>query len=163
MSEGGKDIAALEARIAALEDHIAILQLIASYGPAVDRLDREALAALWAEEGSYDFGGEPLRGRDNVAALIDLPTHRAYVDVGSAHALTLPRVSISGDRAVAVNYSQVFISRGEEWRAARTAANRWDFVRTDEGWKVLRRTNRLMDGSAAARELLATPGENGMR
>lgn len=148
----------LERRIAELEDRMAILQLVASYGPAVDGLDRDGVAELWAEDGSYDFGGDPLHGRDAVASLIDLQTHRSYVDGGSSHILSLPRISIDGDRAVAVNHSQVFIkdpsSPRAGWRAERSSANRWELVRTAEGWRVSSRTNRLLDGTQPARDLL---------
>jgi len=150
-----KRLAKLEARVSMLEDHLAILQLVASYGPAVDSLDRDKVAELWAKDGSYDFsGGEPLKGRANVADLIDLATHRAYVTAGSAHALSLPRITVRGDRAVAVNYSQVFVKQGDTWRIDRTCANRWDLVRKSKGWQVARRVNRLLDGSPVARELL---------
>jgi hypothetical protein len=33
-------------------------------------------------------------------------------------------------------------------------ANRWDLVRTPAGWKIKRRTLRLIDGSEPAREIL---------
>lgn len=153
MNESARRIEQLESRLALLEDHLAILQLVASYGPAVDSLDRDAVAWLWAEGGSYDFGGAPLVGRGDVAGLVDLPSHRAYVEAGCAHALAPPRVTITGDRAVAVGCSQVLLKDGNGWRVARTSANRWEFVRTSEGWKVLRRTNRLMDGSRSSRDL----------
>ncbi|MBX3530199.1 MAG: nuclear transport factor 2 family protein [Rhizobiaceae bacterium] len=154
MANADEKLAALERRLAELEDRMAILQLIASYGPAVDGLDREGVAALWAEDGSYDFSGTPLQGRDKVADLIDLDTHRAYVSAGSSHILSLPRVTVEGDRAVAVNYSQVFVKDGASWRADRTSANRWDLARTADGWRVTKRTNRLLDGSPGARDLL---------
>ncbi|MGO4837197.1 nuclear transport factor 2 family protein [Rhizobiaceae sp. 2RAB30] len=144
----------LEAKVAELTDHIAILQLVASYGPAVDSLDRDGVHALWAEDGSYDFGGIPLVGREAVASLIDLDTHRAYVDAGSAHTLSLPRIDIDGDRAVAVNYSQIFVKDGSGWRVERTSANRWHLVRTQHGWAVEERTNRPLDGSQPPRDLL---------
>jgi hypothetical protein len=32
--------------------------------------------------------------------------------------------------------------------------NRWDLVRTASGWKIKRRTLRLVDGSEPAREIL---------
>lgn len=155
MDQEARTIEALERRLAALEDQMAILQLIAAYGPAVDGLDRDGVAALFAEDGSYDFGGEPLRGRSAVADLIDLPTHRAYVEAGAAHALTLPRIEVECDQAVAINYSQVFVKVGNQWRADRTSANRWELARTAEGWKVKRRLNRLLDGSPGAREVLS--------
>jgi hypothetical protein len=157
MASAEERLAALEQRLAEMEDRMAILQLIASYGPAVDGLDREGVAALWTAGGSYDFGGTPLQGRDKVADLIHLDSHRAYVGAGSSHLLSLPRVTVDGDRAVAVNYSQVFVKDGASWRADRTSANRWDLARTDEGWQVVKRTNRLLDGSQAARDLLQRP------
>lgn len=151
---GEERLSVLERRVAQLEDQLAIMKLIASYGPAVDGMDREGVASIWAEHGSYDFGGPPLEGRDRVAALIDLDTHRAYVGKGSSHMLTLPRIEIDGDVATVVNYSQVFIKDGDSWRADRTSANRWDLIRAASGWQVLKRTNRLLDGSQAARDLL---------
>lgn len=154
MATTDERLGALERRVAELEDKLAIMQLIAAYGPAVDGMDRDGVAALWAADGSYDFGGAPLEGREGVAALIDLDTHRAYVAQGSSHMLSAPRITLEGDRAVAVNYSQVFIKDGAGWRADRTSANRWDLVRTTEGWQVEKRTNRLLDGSQPARDLL---------
>lgn len=144
----------LERRVAELEDRLAILDLIASYGPAVDSVDRKAVADIWEVDGSYDFGGDPLAGRNNVAALVDLETHRQYVSAGSAHVLSNPRIVLDGDRAIAVNYSQVFVKAEHGWRADRTSANRWELKRTEDGWKVESRTNRLLDGSEPARRLL---------
>jgi len=146
---------ALENRVRELEDTLAIQKLIASYGPAVDGLDGEALLEMWTEDGSYDFGiGDPLKGRENVARLIELDSHRAYVSAGSAHVLSSPRITIEGDTAIAVNYSQVFVKDDTGWRADRTGANRWELARTAEGWKVKSRTNSLLNGNAVARELL---------
>lgn len=34
------------------------------------------------------------------------------------------------------------------------AANRWELRRTSEGWKVVRRVNRLLDADATAAALL---------
>jgi hypothetical protein len=33
-------------------------------------------------------------------------------------------------------------------------ANRWELVRTPQGWKIKRRTIRALDGSQPARDLL---------
>lgn len=159
MNDLEQRLEALENRIRELEDVQAIQQLIASYGPAVDGLDGAALAHMWADEGTYDFGiGEPLRGRDNVASLIELDSHRTYVAAGCAHVLSTPRIAVDGDTAVAVNYSQVFVKDENGWRADRTGANRWELVRTAEGWKVSSRSNRLLDGTKAARDLLHSGG-----
>ena len=43
-------------------------------------------------------------------------------------------------------------SRG--FHVHRVSANRWEFVRTEEGWKISRRTLRPLDGTAPARDIL---------
>ena len=42
---------------------------------------------------------------------------------------------------------------------ARATANRWELIRTDEGWKCTRRVARLLDSRPEARELLASAAE----
>jgi hypothetical protein len=57
-------IAALERRVRALEDQLAIGQLIATYGPAVDSESAGAVGELWSADGVYDPGGvSPYVGR----------------------------------------------------------------------------------------------------
>jgi hypothetical protein len=36
----------------------------------------------------------------------------------------------------------------------RVSADRWEFVRTDEGWKIKRRTLRPLNGAPPEREIL---------
>lgn len=145
----------LEAHVRRLEDQVAIYQLLASYGPAVDSRSGEALSNLWAEGGRYDFGGPPLEGRDRVAGLVDLDTHAGYVAAGCAHVVSMPLVSVDGDDAVATGYSRVYLRSGDGWKVERASANRWELVRTPAGWKVVNRIARLLDGTAEPCGLLA--------
>src|SRR6516165_12204587 len=77
-------------------------------------------------------------------------------------------VRVTGDTAVAISYLQILVpdrvgplfdvpnhgsSRG--FHVHRVSANRWEFVRTDEGWKIRRRTLRPLDGTPPAREILS--------
>ncbi|MFN2540102.1 MAG: nuclear transport factor 2 family protein [Mycobacteriales bacterium] len=133
-----------------MSDVEAITQLIAGYGPAVDSGDAQAAAELFTEEGWYDVADHRYEGREAIAAMVRGRAHQALLAQGVAHLQGLPRVDVQGDRAVAVNHSVVLLE-GSVWRMA---ANRWELVRTSEGWKVAARTNRLLDGSPAARELL---------
>ena len=50
-------LAALEARLQAAEDELAIMRLLASYGPLVDSGQSEAAAAMWIAGGTYDYSG----------------------------------------------------------------------------------------------------------
>ncbi len=145
----------LERHVRRLEDQVEIYQLLASYGPAVDSRSGEAAAELWAEDGRYDFGGPPLEGRDRIAGLVDLDSHLGYVASGCAHVISMPLVSVDGDRAVATGYSRVYLRVGDGWKVERASANRWELTRTPAGWKVTSRIARLLDGTPESRGLLA--------
>jgi hypothetical protein len=163
----------LSARLGALEDQIALYQLMSLYGPLVDSGQAERTASLWTEDGVYDWGGgtpEPgaavaqgpagaARGRDALAAMVDGPYHRAIIDGGAAHVIGLPHITLDGDTAAAISYSRLYRRERDGFRVWRVAANLWEFVRTETGWQVARRTNRLLDGSDEARALLGRAGE----
>lgn len=150
------DIAEIAARLQALEDREAIRALIASYGPLADAGDSAGLSALWTDDGTYGVGGMgAARGRAAIAGLIDGPTHRALMADGCAHLLGPVAIELDGDRATAHGHSVVFRHSDGRFEAVRVSANRWDLVRTAEGWRVSHRENALLDGSAAARALLA--------
>jgi hypothetical protein len=59
-----------------------------------------------------------------------------------------------------VNHSRVYLRDGTSWRLERVSANRWELERADGAWRVRRRTNRLLDGDPAARELLRPPDQD---
>lgn len=156
MSDIEARFAALEARIAVLEDQLAIYQLFATYGPSVDSRSGSITASLWAEDGAYDFGGDPLVGAEIVGSLVDIEPHTHYVADGCAHVLSMPHVTIDGDKAVATGYSRVYLNQGDHWRVERASANRWELVRASEGWRVQNRINRLLNGQPEARDLLSS-------
>ena len=121
-------IAALERRVQALEDQLAICQLIATYGPAVDSESAEAVGELWAVDGVYDPGGvSPYVGRAAVGGLVHGERHQAYLEAGCAHVLSAPQVSIGGDVAVAVNHSRVYLkdARTGGWSGSVPTGGNW--------------------------------------
>jgi len=145
----------VEERLRALEDREAIRNLIASYGPLADSGNAEAVAALWVEDGSYAVGGmTEAKGRAAIAALIDGDTHRALMAAGCAHLLGPVAIDLDGDRAVARGHSVVFRKTPSGFEVWRVSANRWELVRTDDGWRVERRVNTPLDGSEVAQALL---------
>lgn len=146
-------------RLRALEDREAIRELIASYGPLADAGEGEAIAALWTEDGSYGVGGMgEARGRGAIAGFMYSPTHRDLMADGCGHVLGPVVIDLDGDRATARGHSIVMRhTTGGGFEACRVSANRWDLVRTEQGWRVSHRENALLDGSAAARALLSPP------
>lgn len=149
----------VDERLIALEDREAIRNLIASYGPLADSGDAEAVAALWTEEGSYAVGGmAEAKGRAAIAALINGDTHRTLIADGCAHLLGPVAIDLADDRAVARGHSVVLRNGTSGFEVWRVSANRWELVRTTDGWRVERRVNAPLDGSEAARALLAISG-----
>lgn len=153
-------IARLEARMKHLEDRLEIYDLVASYGPAVDAGSASTTAALWVEDGVYDVDTGSYEGRDGIAAMVDSRLHQALLARGCAHVTSPPRIELDGDAAVAVSHSQLVLRRedGSGFDVLRATAHRWELVRTSDGWRVHRRTSRLLDGSETARALLRPGG-----
>ena len=144
----------VERRLRAVEDELAIFRLIASYGPAVDTGTAGAVAGLWDEAGSYTFDTTTLTGADNVGDLVTSDEHQSYIAQGCAHILSLPRITLDGDQATAVNYSRLYRHDGTTWFVARVSANHWHLARAENGWAVVSRRNSLLNGAEAARALL---------
>ena len=146
---------ALERQVAALEDREAIRSLIATYGPLADCGAADAIAALWTADGTYEVVGfATARGRAEIAALIEGPTHRALMAGGCAHLLGPVAIDLAGDTATARGHSVVLHWTGAAFEVLRVAANRWTLARIEGRWQVTRRDNALLQGDAAARELL---------
>lgn len=145
----------LEDRLQRVEDQLAIYQIISSYGPAADCCNMAAIEKHWVPDCEYvmaDFG--TAEGYAGLKALFDAPFHQALFKDGCAHIASLPHVLIDGDKAVATHYAQVFTHREQNFVCVRVSVHRWEFSRLVEGWKMLRRTTSLIDGNAAARDLL---------
>lgn len=147
-------VRALERRLAELEDRAEIFQLIASYGPSVDSGQGSVTADLWTADGVYDTDVQVMAEPAAIAGMVAEDPHQGYIRNGSAHVPSIHAVDVQGDTAVAIGYSVLFLRADGAFRVARASANRWEFVRTADGWRVRRRVTRLLTGSAEARELL---------
>jgi len=160
----------IEQRLRAIEDRLEILNLIASHPPSADTGADYYTAQVYAEDGVFDRGEHLMgaTGNKEVAAIMQTPGHQAAIRGGLAHFAGLPHIAIDGDTAVVTSYLQILTPQttGEAvevpnhgaskgFRIHRVGANRWELVRTPQGWKIRRRTLRPLDGSEPAREILA--------
>jgi SnoaL-like domain len=159
----------LEDRIRAIEDRLEIYNLIASHPPSADTGGSEHIAACWVEDGVFDRG-EALtsaRGRDALSKQVLSAEHQAAIAGGIAHFTGLPHVAIDGDTAVVTSYLAILVPQtqgdpvevpnhgsGKGFRVHRMTANRWELVRTAQGWKFKQRTLRQLDGNESARKIL---------
>jgi hypothetical protein len=159
----------MEERIRAIEDRLEIYNLIASHPPGADTGGKDHVAACWVEDGVFDRGeglSSP-RGRKALSEQVLSPGHQAAIAGGLAHFTGLPYVAIDGDTATVISYLQILVpqTQGEPvevpnhgtskgFRVHRMGANRWELVRTPEGWKFKSRSLRLLDGTEPARAIL---------
>jgi hypothetical protein len=158
----------IEQRLRAIEDRLEIYNLIASHPPSADTGTDAFGRNAYTSDGVIDLGGgKTAEGNENVGAMVKTPGHQAAIAGGLAHFTGLPRIDIDGDTATVISYLQIItphptaephevpnhgVSKG--FRIHRVGSNRWDLVRTDQGWKIKRRTLRPLDGTEPAREVL---------
>lgn len=159
----------LERRLRTIEDRLEIYNLIAGHPPSADTGAAAYAEAVYSEDGVFDRGPglTSATGNKTIGAMLQSPDHRAAIAGGLAHFTGLPHITIDGDTAVVISYLQILTpnksgepiavpnhgsSRG--YHIHRVVTNRWDLVRTASGWKIKRRTLRLVDGSEGSRELL---------
>jgi hypothetical protein len=154
MSDLEDRLRVLEERVKLLEDQLSVYRAVSTYGPAVDTGSSEVAGALWADGGVYEFDASRLDGPEAVAAMVKSDGHQALIRSGCAHILALPIVDVDGDRAEATGYSRVYRHVGDGYEVWRVSANHWKFARTPEGWRVTQRSNRTLDGSEEARQIL---------
>jgi SnoaL-like domain len=152
-------IETLERRLRAAEDHLAILNLLASYGPLVDSCNAEAAAGLWVEGGGYNYSGGNSNGTrlEAPADLIKVyegAGHLSLVAAGCSHLTATPAVTVHGDHATALGYSYVVLKEGDRWFLFRAAINEWKLVRTPAGWRIAERFNRTLTGTEESHEVM---------
>lgn len=155
-------LAKLEGRLQRLEDERDIARLIASYGPLVDAGAADQVASLWDDDGTFDVDEVSLQGQGAIAAMVRSAPHQSWIQGGCAHFLSAPRVQVLDDSAVAVCHSLMVVNAGGSFPSEgsftvrRATAHHWTLHRTPTGWRVTRRTSRVLDGRAEARDLLAS-------
>jgi hypothetical protein len=159
----------LEQRMKAIEDRLEILNLVAGHPPSADTGADYYAEAVYTEDGVFDRGPDlsGASGNKAIAASLKSTGHQAAIAGGLAHFTGLPYVELDGDTAIVTSYLQILAphktgdpievpnhgaSRG--YHIHRVVTNRWELVRTSAGWKIKRRTIRLVDGTEPSREIL---------
>jgi len=154
-------LAALEQRLQGLEDKLAIYQILACYGVSADSGSSERASRLWTHDGVYDLHTQIMSGQQDIIDELEGDWHQGLIHRGSAHVMGMPLVSVEGDNAVATSQSRLYRREDDgSYKVLSCSANRWEFVRTQAGWRCKRRTSRKLDGSAQSHDILAR-GVNG--
>ena len=123
----------------ALEDKDAIRGLLVKGWRALDEKDWDSWIACWHPDAEMSFGPwEPLRGH---AAILETVSAAESPYASMMHYLHNTHFEIDGDRATGIGY-MVFVgvpdssAIGEHYDMG--GAYTWEFVRTPDGWKVLK-------------------------
>ena len=147
----------IEDRLQAMEDRLAIYQLVCGYGYAMDGCNADAVGSLYAENGVYAVGDiGAFEGRERIEAITRDPGHLGLVGRGCAHMSTLPYVVLDGDRATATCHTMVAMHGEDGFYIGRLSASRLQFSRKpDGGWQIDHRQNNMLNGDKAAPALLA--------
>ena len=148
-------MAALEERVRLLEDKVAIQQLITAWGPAVDTGNSEAAASLFTEDCILESDLSYLVSPPAISAMVLGEGHQALIRDGSAHIPATAIVNVEGDHATAIGYTRVYRHTPDGYEVWRVSANNWEFRRTPDGWRMVRRTAQLIDDTGKANELLS--------
>lgn len=159
----------MEDRLRAVEDRLAIYDLLASHPIGSDAADAAILEAIYSEDTVIDRG--PLlpgaAGRDKLLELIESPEHRKAIDSGLVHFGSLPLVELRGDSATATSYVMLLAADRDSaprelpnhgtshgYWIHRIVASRWTLERVAGKWCIKRRKMHFHDGSPEARELI---------
>ncbi|MFK4548207.1 hypothetical protein RKD29_007803 [Streptomyces tendae] len=163
----------VEARLQAIEDRLAIYNLLATHPLSADTGEQALIDAIYTDDVVFDRGAglEGARGREAMVQLVSRHEHHAAIAGGLAHFGSLPLVDLDGDTAVAVSYLALITPdpHGEPWELAnhgtsqayrihRVLANRWTLERCGDGWRIASRTLLPTDGSGPALDLLREAG-----
>jgi SnoaL-like domain len=123
----GADSAGLAARVQALEDHLAIEELLMEYGVTLDKRDFAAYSHLFAREGTWTGNIGTFKGPAAIQEAMEKAFGRADSPItnGSFHLLTNPIIHVQGDHG--------------------TALSKWTFCRMDNGKPVIVMSGRYED------------------
>ena len=120
-------------------------RLISAYCYHVDRRHYDELAALFAQDGVLDRGGNRTEGRDTILAAM----HQRPPAIATRHMNGTPHfLSVTADEVKAVTYMLMYVVEGSdegpnEVPGTTGLAEFHDtFRRTPEGWRIASRAAR---------------------
>jgi hypothetical protein len=167
------DVEMTSQRIRAIEDRLAIQNLLAGLALSSDVASEPFWQSSFSEDAVMDRGEHQDRGREQIVAVVGSASQHAAVDYGMSHMSSVPHIQIEDDRAVATGYLLVLVpgaaaaqielpgkGLSRDIAVYHLTVNRWELLRTGDGWKITRRIIRSM-ATEDARQLLRVGIEPG--
>lgn len=165
-----ESVAALEARLDALEDEHGIRRLLARYSTCADSRRDDDWLDLWSEDGVLDielgpdsavYGARRLwTGRDELRLFITNPDahHRPGFYGRSLHVQTNESIVVSGATAVATTYAVLLHNDDGALVVAGASACAWRFLRVDGVWLIRECVRRRVGADDTEAVLRAVDG-----
>ena len=124
----------------ALEDKLAIEELIAHYNQSLDRGDYESWLACWADDAVFDGLGKVLTGIQAIRGFADGYEAGYRLRLNALRHFTINILSqIDGDRATSSSYVQLTTLADKGTRFVLTGRYEDDLKRIDGRWRFTRR------------------------
>jgi uncharacterized protein (TIGR02246 family) len=145
---GCTDTSALETRVQAVEDQLAIQRVITNYSAYLDARDYDGYVGLFTEDGIWQNGNTRREGqgeiREMLVGLFGEP-EAGYVNLASFHQIGNFEIDVTGDTATAKSRF-VFVMRGQGGAPTPSLSGQYhdELVRTADGWKITHRTDHTI-------------------
>ena len=151
-------LAALEARLAALEAKEEIRDLFSRYGFTADTGDAKGWSEVWSQNATYERGGASIKGRAAFFQSIDDPNgvHKREIEgKGSVHTTGPLMIRVDGAKAWAEGAALVWIRSGQGYAVYALSYNHWELQKNAGHWEIIRRIGRPVAPGAATEVLKA--------
>ena len=133
----------LESRVQAIEDRLAIQDVIIRYAHGVDRHDDDVIASCFTNDAQASFAGIPV-GPGGQAIVSFLASTTDGPKPPSTHRFANVLVVLDGDEADVQSSAVVYGVRGEPEQLRLRGVNYQDrFRRGPDGWRISRRIHSV--------------------
>lgn len=157
----------LTQRLTAVEDELAIRNVIVRYGLAADCGDIKAASTLFTKDTRYECGAPDtgrqdgdgfaqatliMEGREAILAMLAGPEHQSFLP-NCAHTNGPIAVTVNSDKAIATGYSRLYLREQQTFRLLRLSLNQWQLLKQNGQWLIHYRLS-LPIGDHGAQEIL---------
>ena len=126
----------LEGRLDYLESRIAIADLVAAYGRAVDDRDWQSLGQLYCEDATFDAVEGPSTGRDRIVEYYEKRTSMFGVTYHYPHSVEVTEVNGDFGKGIVSAHAELAIDGRAFWIALRYFDS---YKREDSRWRFAER------------------------
>ncbi len=146
----------LLARITTTEDKLEILTLLSGSAFSSDVASESYWTKMFTADAIFDRGQDRQdKGIQEILKIVNAPDQHEAIKYGMTHLAMLPHITLKGDSAIATGYLLIVmpdtgashvnlpgkgVSPG--FSIFQLTVNRWQLLRTTEGWRVTQRTIR---------------------